>query len=84
VGQLAKQSADQQGGQFSANTQTNLKELNVNAPSRKEVERQFIRFTKILKSLQINIHFTEALQQMPTYSRFVKELLTKKRKFLKE
>jgi len=51
------------------------------APSRREAERQFIRFTEILKNLQINIPFTEAMQQMPTYVRFLKELLTKKRKF---
>jgi len=54
------------------------------APSRREVERQFIRFTKILKNLQINIPFTEAMQQMPIYARFLKELLTKKRKFPEE
>ena len=54
------------------------------APSRREVERQFIRFTEILKNLQINIPFTEAMQQMPTYARFLKELLTKKRKFPEE
>ena len=51
------------------------------APSKREAERQFIRFTEILKSLHINIPFTEALQQMPTYARFLKEMLTKKRKF---
>jgi len=50
------------------------------APSKREAERQFIRFTEILKNLQINIPFTEALQQMPTYARFLKEMLTKKRK----
>ena len=51
------------------------------APSRREAERPFIRFTKILKNLHINIPFTKALQHMPTYARFMKELLTKKRKF---
>ncbi|XP_068503639.1 uncharacterized protein [Phaseolus vulgaris] len=35
----------------------------------------------ILKRLQINIPFIEALKQMPTYAQFMKELLTKKRKF---
>ncbi|XP_068498132.1 uncharacterized protein [Phaseolus vulgaris] len=35
----------------------------------------------ILKRLQINIPFTKALEQMPTYAKFMKELLTKKRKF---
>ena len=140
VGQLAKQLADQQGSQFSANTQTNLKEhckaittrsgkvvgdgigdkLNVegsgveeekhesegekeksreesgkseksdrnesqmrsppmrdvpypHTPSRKDKDRQFSRFMDVLKRLQINIPFTEALEQMPTYARFMKE-----------
>ena len=51
------------------------------APSRKSKERQFARFMDILKLLQINMPFTEALEQMPTYARFMKELLTKNRKF---
>ncbi|XP_020215415.1 uncharacterized protein LOC109799279 [Cajanus cajan] len=50
----------------------------------KEKERQFLRFLDIIKKLQINIPFTEAMEQMPTYARFMKELLTKKRKILKE
>jgi len=50
------------------------------APSRKDRDRQFARFTDVLKRLQINIPFTEALEQMLTYARFMKELLTKKRK----
>ena len=50
------------------------------APSRKDKDRQFSRFMDILKRLQINIPFTEALEQMPTYVRFMKELFTKKRK----
>jgi len=53
-------------------------------PFRREAERQFIRFTEILKNLQINIPFTETMQQMPTYARFLKELFTKKRKFPKD
>ena len=50
------------------------------APSSKDKDRQFSRFMDILKRLQINIPFTEALEQMPTYVRFMKELFTKKRK----
>nr|KYP34652.1 hypothetical protein KK1_044375 [Cajanus cajan] len=54
------------------------------APSKKEKERQFLRFLDIIKKLQINIPFTEAMEQMPTYARFMKELLTRKRKVLEE
>ncbi|XP_020209659.1 uncharacterized protein LOC109794624 [Cajanus cajan] len=54
------------------------------APSKKEKERQFARFLDIIKKLQINISFTEAMEQMPTYARFMKDLLTKKRRILEE
>ncbi|KAK7401104.1 hypothetical protein VNO78_12418 [Psophocarpus tetragonolobus] len=37
-------------------------------------------FLEILKRLQINIPFIEAMEQMPTYVKFMKELLTKKRR----
>ncbi|XP_020201932.1 uncharacterized protein LOC109787777 [Cajanus cajan] len=50
------------------------------APSKKDKERQFTRFLDIIKRLQINMPFVEALEQMPSYARFMKELLTKKRK----
>ena len=53
------------------------------APARKNIEGQFIRFCEILKHLEISILLTEALEQMPTYARFMKDLLTKKRR-LKE
>ncbi|GAU31493.1 hypothetical protein TSUD_332680 [Trifolium subterraneum] len=41
---------------------------------------QFKKFMKMLYSLQMNIPFAEALEQMPVYAKFMKELLSKKRK----
>ncbi|GAU22525.1 hypothetical protein TSUD_296450 [Trifolium subterraneum] len=41
---------------------------------------QFKKFMKILYSFQMNIPFAEALEQMPVYAKFMKELLSKKRK----
>ncbi|XP_020992545.1 uncharacterized protein LOC110278643 [Arachis duranensis] len=40
---------------------------------------QFFKFLDIFKRLQINIPFAEALEQMPLYAKFLKELITKKR-----
>ncbi|XP_057740159.1 uncharacterized protein LOC130957307 [Arachis stenosperma] len=40
---------------------------------------QFSRFLEIFKKLQINIPFAEALEQMPLYAKFLKELMTIKR-----
>ncbi|XP_015931640.1 uncharacterized protein LOC107457954 [Arachis duranensis] len=42
-------------------------------------EKQFSKFLDVFKKLQINIPFAEALEQMPLYAKFMKELLTHKR-----
>ncbi|GAU38875.1 hypothetical protein TSUD_67380 [Trifolium subterraneum] len=41
---------------------------------------QFKKFMKLLNTLQLNVSLVKALEQMPLYSKFLKELLTKKRK----
>ncbi|XP_019451718.1 PREDICTED: uncharacterized protein LOC109353812 [Lupinus angustifolius] len=53
-------------------------------PSKKDKERQYTRFVNILKNLQINIPFMEAMEQMRTYAKFMKDLLTRKKKFSEE
>ncbi|KAL4306665.1 hypothetical protein AHAS_Ahas16G0201000 [Arachis hypogaea] len=42
-------------------------------------DSQFSRFLEIFKKLQINIPFAEALEQMPFYTKFLKELMARKR-----
>ncbi|MCI68764.1 hypothetical protein A2U01_0090025, partial [Trifolium medium] len=37
---------------------------------------------KMLSGLQVNVPFADALEQMPLYAKFLKELLTKKRRLL--
>ena len=49
----------------------------LHAQSKKDKERQYKRFIDIFKWLQINIPFSQALEQMPTYAKFMKDLLTK-------
>jgi hypothetical protein len=53
-------------------------------PTKKDKERQYARFLDIFKRLQISLPFSEALEQMPTYAKFMKEILTKKRKLNEE
>ncbi|XP_061340962.1 uncharacterized protein LOC133287381 [Gastrolobium bilobum] len=43
-------------------------------------EQHFKRFLEILKQLQINIPFVEALQHMPSYIKFMKDILSRKRR----
>ena len=44
------------------------------------LDKQFGRFMDIFKKLHINIPFAEALEQMPRYVKFMKNVLSKKRK----
>ncbi|KAK2369518.1 hypothetical protein QL285_082647 [Trifolium repens] len=54
------------------------------APKKKKSqENTFRKFMEMFNSLQVDIHFAEVLEQMPLYAKFMKELLTKKRR-LKE
>src|ERR1043165_9832081 len=51
------------------------------APSKNENARHYARFMDIFKQLQINIPFAEALEQMPKYAKFMKDILTKKKRY---
>ncbi|KAG9458327.1 hypothetical protein H6P81_002835 [Aristolochia fimbriata] len=45
-----------------------------------KLEDKFSKFIDIFKKLEINIPFVEALMQMPQYAKFLKEVLSGKRK----
>jgi len=44
-----------------------------------KLDLQFGKFLEVLKKLFINIPFTDALSQMPSYAKFLKEMLSNKR-----
>ena len=44
-----------------------------------KLDEQFGKFIQVLKQLHITIPFTEALTQMPTYAKFLKDILSNKR-----
>ena len=48
------------------------------------MEKQFAKFLNMFKKIEINIPFFEALTQMPHYAKFMKDILSKKRKFAEE
>ncbi|KAK8540179.1 hypothetical protein V6N12_046470 [Hibiscus sabdariffa] len=43
-------------------------------------DTQFKKFVDILDQLHIDVPFLEAIDQMPTYAKFLKDIITKKRK----
>ncbi|XP_062080452.1 uncharacterized protein LOC133785217 [Humulus lupulus] len=44
------------------------------------LDKQFSKFLEVFKKLHINITFADALEKMPSYVKFMKEILSKKRK----
>ncbi|KAM6583489.1 hypothetical protein CsatB_010491 [Cannabis sativa] len=47
---------------------------------KQQEDGQFQRFLDVIKQLHINIPLVEALEQMPTYVKFLKDILIKKRR----
>jgi hypothetical protein len=47
---------------------------------KQKLDRQFSKFLEVFKKLQINIPFADALEQMPSYVKFMKDILSRKRK----
>ncbi|XP_063942853.1 uncharacterized protein LOC135150473 [Daucus carota subsp. sativus] len=45
-----------------------------------KLDKQFAEFLEVFKKLQINIPFAEALEQMPSYAKFMKGILSRKLK----
>ncbi|KAJ9189474.1 hypothetical protein P3X46_000762, partial [Hevea brasiliensis] len=45
-----------------------------------KLDKQFGKFLEVLKKIYINVPFIDALSQMPSYAKFLKEILSNKRK----
>nr|XP_016492670.1 PREDICTED: uncharacterized protein LOC107812148 [Nicotiana tabacum] len=50
---------------------------------REKLDKYFGRFLEMLKQIYVNIPFMEVLTQMPAYAKFLKEILSSKRKLEK-
>ncbi|XP_042032297.1 uncharacterized protein LOC121779002 [Salvia splendens] len=49
---------------------------------KKKTDAQFLRFFDIFRKVQINIPLVEALQQMPRYAKFLKDVVSNKRRWM--
>ena len=45
-----------------------------------KLDKQFTKFMEVFKKLHINIPFADALEQMPSYVKFMKDILCQKRR----
>ena len=43
-----------------------------------KLDKQFTKFMEVFKKLHINIPFADALEQMPNYVKFMKDILSRK------
>ncbi|XP_073057404.1 uncharacterized protein [Primulina eburnea] len=60
-----------------------LPKVNLPYPQRfkkKGLDDQFAKFLEIFKKIHINIPFADALEQIPNYAKFIKDVMSKKRK----
>ena len=49
-----------------------------------EKEEQISKFLEMFKKIEINIPFADAINQMPNYAKFLKDILSKKKKIAEE
>ena len=47
---------------------------------KQKLDKQFSKFLDVFRKLHINIPFANALEQMPSYVKFIKDILSKKRR----
>ncbi|MCI17394.1 hypothetical protein A2U01_0038541, partial [Trifolium medium] len=76
-------SSKKEGSKDKVKTQEEVPYPRIPYPRKKKLktkDHHFKKFMKMLNSLQVNLPLAEALEQMPLYAKFLKELLTKKRK----
>ena len=45
-----------------------------------KLDKQFTKFMEVFKKLHINISFADALEQMPSFVKFMKDILSQKRR----
>ncbi|XP_050896951.1 uncharacterized protein LOC127103760 [Lathyrus oleraceus] len=43
-----------------------------------KIDNQYKKFIKVIEKLHVEIHFTEAITQIPSYAKFLKDILTNK------
>ncbi|XP_057811782.1 uncharacterized protein LOC131026018 [Salvia miltiorrhiza] len=55
-------------------------EVTVERHQKEKVKQQFSKFLEIFKKLHINLPLVEALQEMPQYAKFLKDIISRKKR----
>ena len=70
---------EKQSAENSTEAKTNLPVPYPQRLKKHKLDKQFTKFMDVFKKLHINIPFADALKQMPSYVKFMKDILSKRR-----
>ena len=75
-----KQLNEKQSAENSTEVKTNLSVPYPQRLKKHKLDKKFTKFMDVFKKLHINIPFANALEQMPSYVKFMKDILSQKRR----
>ena len=71
---------EKQSAENSTEAKANLPVPYLQRLKKHKLDKQFTKFMDVFKKLHINISFADALEQMPSYVKFMKDILSQKRR----
>ena len=75
-----EQPQEKQSSETSVETKASIPVLYPQRLKKHKLDKQFTKFMDVFKKLHINIPFADALEQMPSYVKFMKDILSQKRR----
>ena len=73
---------EKQSAENSTEAKSNLPVPYPQRLKKQKLDKQFTKFMDVFKKLHINIPFADALEQMPSYVKFMKDILSQKRRLV--
>ena len=75
-----EQPQEKQSSEISVETKASIPVPYPQRLKKHKLDKQFTKFMDVFKKLHINIPFADALEQMPSYVKFMKDILSQKRR----
>ncbi|XP_074298536.1 uncharacterized protein LOC141629432 [Silene latifolia] len=81
IGEVFKSTNKKKGKEKVAETQIAVKVPFPNRLRNTKIEQQFGKFIEVVKNRQVTVPFTELITQVPSYAKFMKDILSRNRNF---
>ena len=75
-----EQAQEKQSSETSVETKASIPVPYPQSLKKHKLDKQFMKFMDVFKKLNINIPFADALEQMPSYVKIMKDILSQKRR----